>query len=374
MIVYLLMTIISIFFISMATYFYKQQDKIYSYQNQKFILLKRLDYRTLISIVLAFLPMFLVSALRYDVGTDYYYVYTPHYYDIMNGDFSVFGEKPFVYMTYLLTRLSIHSQWLFVFTSGIYIVFMALAIIKISNNWTISLLVLILDAYFFSSMNNIRQNVAVAIIAYAYYFAINKKYIHMSILVLFATCFHMVAIIALPTLFLISLDKIKKIKHIEIIYLVILLLPVAVIPVLRFLLKNTKFIRYLITEEGGRPVFPYIAKYGFDFIFFYIFRKKLEKNKYYKSAMLLICSTSAVSLTSLITKNTEATLRITCYTNWITIFLIPMILEVEDDKYRYSKYIYLISLLMVSFGFTFKLIIYEGWFEILPYQSIFMKK
>ena len=54
--------------------------------------------------VLSFLPLFLISALRYDVGTDYLYVYDPFFHAINAGEneFSEIGFNLINRITYLI--------------------------------------------------------------------------------------------------------------------------------------------------------------------------------------------------------------------------------------------------------------------------------
>jgi len=374
MIVYIMMTLISIFFISLAYYFERNREIRYAYNNEKFIINKKIDYRYILCLVLAFLPLFLVSALRFDVGTDYYYVYTPHFYDIYNGTLNVYGEKPFIYLNVLLTKITTSSQILFILTSAIYVTFMALAIIKMSSNYLVSILVLVIGGFFFSSMNNVRQNVAVAIIAYAYYYAMNKKYIKMILLIMFASCFHIVAIGFIPLYLILSADKFRNIKNPIYLYIAILLLIIIALPISRIIFKNTKYIRYLEVDEGGRPVYTYIYQYSLLFIILLILSPLLEHNKYYQSLMYLLTFTLGVSLLSYYTRNTEATIRITCYSNWSLILLVPSILEINNYKYKCIKYVIVSTILMIMFSNTYQMIWYEGCFEVFPYQSIFLKR
>ena len=366
------MTITSCLFLVCSEYFRRPKVISYQYNGKNFI--SKYNYKYLICLVLAFLPLFLVSGLRYDVGTDYYYVYTPHFYDIMNGDKGVFTEKTFILLNQIIYKFTDNSQWIFIITSFIYVLFMALAITKISNNYLISVLVLIFGGYFFSSMNNVRQNVAVAIICYAYYFVMNKKYIRFILLILLASCFHIVAIIALPALFILSLDKINNIRRKEFLYLGIIFAILLAWPLARLILANTKYSRY-VQVENGNAVTNYIYLYGALFILLYIFGSQFNNNnKYYTSGMILLTITFALSLFSLLTKSTENTLRSTCYTNWSLIFLIPMLLNYKDKYFGITKYILVIVSLMIMLTSIYHFIWYSGCYEVFPYQSVFIKR
>lgn len=72
-------------------------------------------YQKVFAWLCVFLPLFLVSAFRYGVGTDYFYTYTPIFNRIRGG--TGFNEVGFTWLTEQLTKVSDDPQILFVVIS-----------------------------------------------------------------------------------------------------------------------------------------------------------------------------------------------------------------------------------------------------------------
>ena len=184
---------------------------VYSYQAHS--LSKKKDYR----IFLVWLVLFLLIAFRDEsVGRDYQtYIEAmervatnnERYYDFtwLSLGFRLLikliaftGLKPFL-VAHIVSAI----------IAAITIYFFLKAIISLSINPALSLLILFSFCYIFQSMNQFRQMMAVSIILYSYKY-INcdiKKYI---LLVIFASLFHTSAIIMLP-IFLLKKVKLNQI-------------------------------------------------------------------------------------------------------------------------------------------------------------------
>ena len=203
-------------------------------------------------ILLSFLPLFLVSTLRWNVGTDTWHTYTPEYLAMKSEKTDLSAEEQAVVfecgkmnavwdlqyteegigkLTYeeclsayrknaghtafgfqLLERFLIlfnaDVQWLYVVTSLIILCFIYAAIWKQSEMPALTLLLFVLTSSFFLSLNIVSQFMAISICVFACTYAQERKPIPFFLLVALAACFHVSALIFLPVYFLPKL-KIK---------------------------------------------------------------------------------------------------------------------------------------------------------------------
>jgi multisubunit Na+/H+ antiporter MnhB subunit len=86
MLVYILATIMSAIFIGIAHHFYIFNKDEYILKNNKFIQKKKINLLFILFVILAILPLALVSSLRVGVGTDYYFTYYPGFYQVLGGN------------------------------------------------------------------------------------------------------------------------------------------------------------------------------------------------------------------------------------------------------------------------------------------------
>ena len=128
-------------------------------------------------LVLAIIPMFLVSAFRYNVGTDYDKRYAYDYYQLAKGhdvDNLEIGFKTIDYICLLFTK---EPYLLFAVTSLIILALIFEVVYKKSTNKILSIAIFFLGGYFFASLNIVRQYVAFALVLLGYQFLMdeNKK-------------------------------------------------------------------------------------------------------------------------------------------------------------------------------------------------------
>lgn len=174
--IYLLMTIISIIF----------AELYYYYKNNK---LKK------VFLFLSIIPFFLISALRYDIGTDYFYRYVPDFLQIASGGTVNNLEIGFQILYKILAFFSENPQIVFIVTSGLIIIPLFLTIFKYSKRPSISILLFFVGAFFFISLNMIRQFLAITILFSSLPLLKEKKYIKWLLTLVLAMCVHKTAIV-----------------------------------------------------------------------------------------------------------------------------------------------------------------------------------
>lgn len=171
---------------------------------------KDMLYLTITGGLLAFL-----SAIRYDIGFDYSYVYAPFYEKILQSPITnIFNERHeigFVILEYITASFSQNFQMVFVVTSILLILLYFVYFYKYSCNMVMSVAMFMLWGYYFCSMNFVRQTIASGIFLYAVQSVIEKKPIKYVLITLLAASFHKSALIMLPFYFILQIKINKKV-------------------------------------------------------------------------------------------------------------------------------------------------------------------
>ena len=155
-------------------------------------------YRTLC--VLTFLPMTLVSALCYEVGTDWP-IYHEYFYMINEGG-DKFNEPLFNLLNRVIYLFTRESWWLFAVCAIIACYFTFRAFMDQSINPAYSILIFVISGDYFNSQNQIRQAIAMAIFLYAMKYIKSRQLIKYIVFVIVAGMIHASAFIYLPVYFL----------------------------------------------------------------------------------------------------------------------------------------------------------------------------
>lgn len=126
----------------------------------------------------AFFIVFIIAAIRYGIGTDYFYTYAPGFIRIRDtGAAYSYYEPAFSTLNIVCTWISDNYQILFVVTSLIIYGILFWLICKISDNPCLSWFVYFCSSLFFSSLSNIRQAIAMilCLVSFAYYLGLFGK-------------------------------------------------------------------------------------------------------------------------------------------------------------------------------------------------------
>lgn len=146
--------------------------------------------------IISIIPFILVSALRFDVGTDYMYRYVPNYLSFVKGSQVDSLEPIFSFLIKLCVLISKDYALLFSVTSILINTFIMIAIYKNSKNIIISVLIFFVGSFFFQSMNLVRQYLAMSIMVLSYNLIFEKKYIILWIIsVIIAMLIHSMSVV-----------------------------------------------------------------------------------------------------------------------------------------------------------------------------------
>lgn len=238
----------------------------------------------IILLILAVVPMFFLSAIRYNVGTDYEKRYVADYYTLLEGKNVGNLEIGFKAIDYLCLFFTKEPYLLFVITSLIILAIIFEVIYKKSSNRILSIIIFFLGGYFFATLNIIRQYISVAFILLGYQFLMNenkkKAYIGFVICAILAFFMHSSSIICF-IIILLTKKNIMDARWVIPLSILILILNKNIMVILTPIIKNTRFNVYLTGKftTGELSILQivenliiYLAMY-----FSYYFEKKQRK-------------------------------------------------------------------------------------------------
>lgn len=157
MLVYIIMIIVSCFFAFLAC----------KNTNNKF---------NKILFVLTFLPLFVVSAIRFNVGRDYMDTYVYTFNKILYGATHIRIDFGFYFLNKLIIIFGGSYQWVFIISSFIINFFICKSIYEQSEDKFLSVFIYICGTLYFFTLNGVRQSMALSLFYYS------LKYIEKKIL------------------------------------------------------------------------------------------------------------------------------------------------------------------------------------------------
>lgn len=157
---------------------------------------------------LSMIPLTIIAAIRYNVGTDYFYTYAPGFQQLLNQT-GMRGEQfeiGFQWLQRIIAFFTTDYIWLFIVTAGVFGILTYSNIFKQSDSPLMSIFLYFAMSVYFASLNMVRQSLAMAIVYFAMHWIPKKKPSKYIAIVLFASLFHASMLILLPVY---SLSRIK---------------------------------------------------------------------------------------------------------------------------------------------------------------------
>lgn len=378
MIIYISMLLISIIFILLSNKFNKKWQKVICY-------------------ILAALPFFLVSAFRYDLGTDYGKRYM-HSYELLGKgqDKNLNLEPGYIILAKLCLLISTEYYTIFIVTSAIIVGCIMLTIFTKSKNPLLSVIIFLLGGFFFDSLNIMRQYLAMSIIILGYRFLLGKKryWILYVMCVLLAASLHSTAIIML-LLLLFPKKMLSSYLWVLPTAVIVLILNENLFNIVAFFIQNTRFAQYLTGQFAqGEVSFLFIGEnLAFYLFMYYIYRKNKKLNNI-SSEDILYLNIQACALLAMCAGTCHMLLiRIALYFSVFQVISVPYYISkmpekeiVEDikkltfkkiDLRKYEKHLQksmtVIIVLCFMFAFT-RTNILVNTNAVVPYKTIFNKE
>lgn len=201
-----------------------------------------------ILIILSILPLFLISALRYNVGTDYIKRYTNDYLNMAQGKDISNLEIGFKAINFICLIFTKEPYLLFTITSFIILALFFTTIFKESENKILSIIIFFLGGYFFGSLNLVRQYIAIGFLFVGYRFLLSndkkKMYIGFITCAILAFLMHSTSIVGFVLMFL-NKKMLANIKWVLSISIILLILNENIMKVLEIIIEKTRFNVYL---------------------------------------------------------------------------------------------------------------------------------
>lgn len=322
-----------------------------------------------ISVFLTFLGLFLFAALR-GSGNGDYYTYLNYsklitdFDSVLDNDFPM--EIGFRILSYFVNFISANSQWVIILMNFISLTLFYKFISKYSSNMLLSVF-LFLPYYFMFDMHAARTAVAIAITTLSIKYILKRNFFKFIIIIILATCFHLVAIVMLPVYFLVNY-KIFNYYNILIILLMIPfsyffnLLNLVILLASKIGIGNiaSKVVNYAESDRFGYA-FSLLDPRFLLLLVFFTFAVILFKNLDNQTSLTKLWGIMiwvAMILTLIVRSNTFITYRTTSFYSLYLIVLIPEILI--EIKSRFEKkvfimfYIFILLLFLVYTLFLIK--------------------
>lgn len=317
---------------------------------------------------MSFLPLVLVSGLRYNLGVDY------NSYAWIFSAITKLNEKTHVEIGYELVNKIIgvftdNYEVLFMVTSIIILGFFYAAMLKNSAEFYMSVLLFITLGYFFYSMNSVRHFMALAIYLYAFKYMKKQEFAKYLALILLAATMHKIALIAIPLYFVFT-------QKFKISYYAIIAIFLIIVAVFNKQILNLIFtFVYKSYKNSVYNVYSFslfnVLLSGVATFFALSYYKPLLKR--HKSNIILINAAVFMLLFYLFCGWIPTPTRIGHFGTIYFILLFPEVLACEPNKkvrdfYRIAIILFAIAFLMVMLAGADSPSI-----GLLPYQSIFSR-
>lgn len=262
--------------------------------------------------------LFIFSALRFDIGTDFnvYYKVTSGIIDIRENNYMLF--EPFnviiiKYGYYLNT-----PQFYFVVTSFVTITLIFKTIYNYSYSSTLSSICFIgFPMFYLETLNIVRQFAAMSIILYSLKYIYNKNILKFSICIICASLFHVTAIIG----FVLYISNWKIISRKINFFLIIIsfFTGKVILVILSYFSSFSKVAYYLKSQEQG---------------YFFVFL-----------AILLIGMLNLIFYSKLVNKDSRNRILINIFNFGLCVFIIFQQLPVFAGRFAFYFLLFLILLL-----------------------------
>lgn len=321
-------------------------------------------------VVLSFLPMFIVAAIRYEVGTDWP-IYLD-YYEWINEGKNKFSEGLFNLMNKFVGWSVGDFQGMVVLVAFLSYFFVFMAIYEQSISIPLSLLIFFVSASYFASMNQMRQAISMPIMLYAYRYIQEKRPLPFFLWCIVATFIHASSLVYLPLYFAARVKPSVR-RYTAVFGLCVITLPVLQI-LFEVLIRYTKYAWYStsVYNTGSQANNFYLLGFVFQMVMlvimaYYRFTSDEEDPVY--DGMLNCYFLSVVTL--LFTPVLSQVLRVSQCFGYCQILLMPRVINREKDRTRR------IVLYMLVIGLYAAKLLYDtyylGWNGVIPYQTIFTR-
>ena len=376
MIVYILMLVLSILFLILEKRAKKRWIKI-------------------LCCIMAVMPFFVVSAFRYDLGTDYTRRYVFDYNRTLQGVDVPNLEILFKGIMKFCMIFTEEPYLMFAITSAIIVGFILGTSFTKSQDKILSVCIFLLGGFFFDSLNIMRQYMAMSLIFFGYQFLLKSKrwYLAYIAIVIIATLIHSSAIIMLIPV-LLNKKMLVSWKWVLTVCVIIVLLNENLMNILEFFVQNTRFSVYLTGKLAqGEFSYLFVAENLIIYLMMMYIYSKNKKLDNIQTQDILFLNIQALALIVMVLGSTHMLfIRTALYFSIFQVISLPYYIskipvkevikdlkKITRNKFKFSKLekymkqvVTLVVILCFVFAFT-RTNILVNTNEVLPYKTIINK-
>jgi hypothetical protein len=148
-----------------------------------------------LGLVLSFSILFLISALRYGIGTDYQYRHVPAFARMNQGIYGEYRAEPiFVWLNRAVGWFTDDAQWLIVLMAFLTLLLIYRFILRMSLNPALSVFLFVFGGSYLEAFNLMQQGLAIAIVLNTIELALRRKRLAFVLLTFVAVGVHSSAI------------------------------------------------------------------------------------------------------------------------------------------------------------------------------------
>lgn len=180
-------------------------------------------------VTISFAILFLIAALRYGIGTDYWLRYAPLFEQIQNGNVNG-HEIGYVLLNKAVGLITDDYQGIFVVTSFLTIALFYRFFLRMSVNPALSVFIYAFGGFYLEEFNLVQQALAIAILVNTIEFALRRMHLAFVLATLVASSFHTSALVwfAVWPLMWVRVGRAARLAIALAMIVVILLVPQAV--------------------------------------------------------------------------------------------------------------------------------------------------
>lgn len=250
-------------------------------------LIKRNNKVSFFAVFFIGLPLLVVSAIRYGIGTDYF-----SYYNIFQRiKYNIPTDtEPLYYLLNKLVAVTFGEfQVVVAICSAMFMFFVLSEVLRQSKMIPLSIFLIVGSLQYFFSLTNIRQQVGISILFFSLRYVESENFKKFVVCVIAATLFHTSCAVFVIVYFIKKIQLSPMQGFTITAAILVLRAPIAVF--MRWFISYTTFASYLGSSKWdiGETSIATIAIQGFVLIFAVVYKNRKDEFYNYKLNMQYIC-------------------------------------------------------------------------------------
>jgi hypothetical protein len=322
-------------------------------------------------LVCSFTVLFLVAALRYGIGTDYWPRYAPLFTLIEQGD-QVQSDSGYVLINRIVAGLTDDYQWIFVATSFLTLILFYRFIVRMSLNPALSVFLFVFGGFYLETFNLVQQGLAIAILLNTLELVMRRKHLLFVILTLVAASVHSSALIwfAIWPLIWTRFNRVTRFVLALAMVFVITAAPLVLTQVIRQVASEyawyfeSNYGVVLAFDPGGLGIAVLV------FLASVLFVKRNKSEDRYVDAVVNLQGVHVAVLVATLSV-AYAFSRLAYYFAPIQMLAVPLLLStIRDDAIR--RLVTCLVMVVYAVVFYFKFIVWNA-HGVMPYEWVFSR-